>query len=276
MILRGAFLIAGLTIASPLWAHPGVGIVKDQRGYVFYTDLAQIWQIDPEGRRSIAVPGVHTHELAVDGEGNLVGEEVRGAGGGWQHRIWRRTPDGRIADLVPWTDGFWQDDGLTRDETGNRYWVVCPDRQCVMRKREPNGRAATLARAAQFRYTINWIVVGPAGVVYFPDGPDLRRLDATGRMSTLVAGLGPPDNQNALMGLRIGADGAIYIAVPARRAIMRVTPDGRSSVAASSRSPWAPSGVLPDTDGSFWILEFDVDNRVRVRRILPNGDERVY
>src|SRR5215469_16613397 len=112
-------------LGSPLFAHPGVGIVKDPRGFVFYTDLTQIWQIDPSGHRSVAVPNVHTHELAIDGEGNLIGEEVRGTNGGWQHRIWRRTPDGRLTDIVPWSDGFWQDNGLARDAAGNSYWLVC-------------------------------------------------------------------------------------------------------------------------------------------------------
>ena len=37
-----SLLLAG---AAPLVAHPGVGIVMDQRGSVFYTDLARVWKI---------------------------------------------------------------------------------------------------------------------------------------------------------------------------------------------------------------------------------------
>lgn len=276
-MLRRALLIAGLAIAptAPLRAHPGVGIVRDPRGFVFYTDLVQVWQIDPEGRRSIAVANVHTHELAIDSAGNLIGEEVRNTGGGWQHRIWRRTPNGQISDVIRWTAGFWQDYGLTRDEAGNRYSVVCPERRCIMSKREPNGRMVVLARDTQFHYPVNWLIVGRSGEVYFPDGPDLRKLDSDGRLSTVAARLGPPD-QNALMGLCLGSDGAIYVAVPSRRAVLRVTTAGRSSVAASSLAPWAPSGVLLDADASIWILEFDPENHVRVRHIQPGGSVRIY
>jgi hypothetical protein len=277
-MLRRALLIAALAVAlaAPLWPHPGVGIVKDPRGFVFYTDLVQIWQIDLQGHRSIAVPNVHTHELAIDGAGNLIGEEVRGEGGGWQHRIWRRAPDGKITDVVPWTTGFWQDDGLSWDRAGYRYWVICPEHRCVMRRREPSGRIVELARGTQFHYPVNWLTVSPEGVVFFPDGPDLRRLDAKGKLSTLAAGLGPPNNQNALMGLRLAADGAIYIAVPSRRAVLRVAPGGKSSVAARSPAPLAPSGILLDADRSIWILEFDPENRIRVRRVQPNGVATIY
>jgi len=47
-------------------------------------------------------------------------------------------------------------------------------------------------------------------------------------------------------------------------------------VAASSLAPWSPSGVLLDDDRSIWILEFDPENRVRVRRLEPNGVTTTY
>jgi hypothetical protein len=32
-------------------AHPGVGIVQDSRGNVFYTDAKQVWRITPDGKK---------------------------------------------------------------------------------------------------------------------------------------------------------------------------------------------------------------------------------
>lgn len=241
-----------------------------------HTDLVQVWRIAPDGRRSIAVANVHTHELAIDSDDNLIGEEVRGAGGGWQHRVWQRSPDGRITDLIPWQDGFWQDYGLSRDRSGAMYWVQCPDRVCVLRKRGRDGRTTILARGAQFNYPVNWLAVSPSGAVFFNDGPDLRRLDEKGALSTVAFGLGPPDNQNALMGLSLLADGTAYVAVPSRRSVLRVGPEGRVSTAAQSPAPWAPSGMLPTPDGTLWILEFDPANRVQVRRISPRGETTVF
>ena len=67
--------------ALALWAltapaHPGVGIVVDGRGNVFYTDLAHGWKRTPGGKRSIFVRNVHTHELFLDVAGNLHGEHL--------------------------------------------------------------------------------------------------------------------------------------------------------------------------------------------------------
>jgi hypothetical protein len=276
--MRRIFLIACLVAATavPALAHPGIGIVKDPRGFVFYTDLTQIWQLDPQGRRSIAVPNVHTHELAIDTGGNLIGEEVRGGGNAWQHRILRRAPSGQLSDLVPWTDGFWEKSGLNQDAAANLYWVTCPDRICSINRRGSDGRIVTLAHSTQFHYPISWLIPGPDGSVYFPDGPDLRRLDASGELTTIAAGLAPPRNQNALMGLRVTADGAAYVAVPSRNAVLRVAADGKNSVAARSPALCAPSGILMDADGSIWLLEFDPQNRYQVRHIEPDGKATIY
>lgn len=197
MKLRILLFPFALASATPVYAHPGVGIAMDSRGTIFYTDLAQVWQITPDGRRTIAVPNVHTHELAIDARDNLIGEEVRSVGGTWQHRIWQRSPDGRLTDLIPWQDGFWQDHGLSRDRSGTMYWVQCPDRICVLRKRSPDGRATELARGSQFNYLVNWLAVSPTGAVYFGDGPDVRKLDEHGILRTVAAGLAPAGNQNA-------------------------------------------------------------------------------
>lgn len=57
-------------------AHPGIGILEDSKGNVFYTDLKQVWKISPSGEKTVAVPGVHTHELYLDGDDNLYGEHL--------------------------------------------------------------------------------------------------------------------------------------------------------------------------------------------------------
>jgi hypothetical protein len=47
-------------------AHPGVGIVHDRKGNIFYSDLKHIWKITPGGRKIIALKNVHIHELYID------------------------------------------------------------------------------------------------------------------------------------------------------------------------------------------------------------------
>lgn len=175
-----ALLAAVLLSLSPLtaWAHPGVGIVRDRRGNVFYTDLVHIWRIDASGRKSIAVRDVHSHELALDSADNLYGEDNRYQGGDrYRHRIWKRSPDGRVSNVVPWTEGFWRQYGFTSDRFGAMYWVTCPDRVCAIKRRSANGVVSTVVPDRPFASQINLIAAASDGSVYLVDGGDLRKVD---------------------------------------------------------------------------------------------------
>ncbi len=262
-----------LAAAAPALAHPGVGVVMDRQGNVFYTDLEHVWQIAPDGRKTIAVRDVHTHELAVDSSGNLFGEDSEYLGGDrYRHRIWRRSPDGRLVNVVPWRDGFWREYGFVRDEAGAMYWVQCPERRCVVRKRTPDGSTTTVAPDVRFNDPINWIASGPEGSLYVIDGPDLRRISRTGRLTTVARALGAhpmglwPDN----------ARNSVYVAVYGRNAVVRVSADGRVTTVAQTSAPWGPSGVTIAPNGDLWILEYSTTNQARVRRIARDGRVTVY
>jgi hypothetical protein len=263
-----------LVLASvvPARAHPGVGIVMDRQGNVFYTDLVHVWRIAPDGRTSIAVRDVHTHELAIDGTGTLFGEDSEYLGGDrWRHRVWRRAPDGRVTDVIPWRDGFFRDYGFVRDAAGAMYWVPCPERRCTIRKRTRDGRTTTVGPGVRFGHYINWIAAGSRGSVWVVDGEDLRRIDSAGRISTVVRDLGP-----GMMGLFPDAQGGLYVAVYGARSVVRVGPDGRVTTVARTPTPWAPSGVMVAPDGDLWILEYSTSNEARVRRIARNGRVTVF
>jgi hypothetical protein len=130
-------------------AHPGVGIVKDSRGNLFYTDTKQVWKIMPDGKKSVAVPNVHTHELCLDAEDNLYGEHLWYEGEAtkkWGHRIWCLKRDGTLVDVIPAREGFLRDYSFVRDRAGNMYWA---DRgaQTVIKKRSPDGKINVHATA---------------------------------------------------------------------------------------------------------------------------------
>ena len=98
-----AFALAALFVPPLAGAHPGVGIVVDSRGNVFYTDLKNVWRVAPDGGRSIAVANVHSHELYLDAADNLYGEHLWYDGeksNRWGHRVWRRSPDGQVTDII--------------------------------------------------------------------------------------------------------------------------------------------------------------------------------
>jgi hypothetical protein len=212
----------------------------------------------------------------------VYGEDNRYLGSGegddrYRHRIWRRSPDGQVTNIVPWTSGFWREYGFTRDRAGAMYWIKCPARRCTIYRRTataPRVRARTtiVAPPARFTRPINWIAASPTqvGVLFVVDGPDLRRVDSSGRVTTLARNLG-----EHLMGLW-PTDSAVYVAVWGTRSVVRVELTGRVTTVVRLPAPWGPSGVLVAPDGHLWLLETSTDNSVRVRGIAPDGTSRVF
>jgi hypothetical protein len=185
---RAWLLAAGFLSASAAAAHPGIGIVMDPGGNVFYTDLAQVWRLAPDGSKAVAVADVHTHELCLDAAGNLYGEHVWYEGEAsdrWGYFVWRRSPDGGVERIVPPTSGFRHDYSLVRDARGNMYWGERERGQ--IRKRTPFGAVAVHARIA-FR-DLRWMTATADGVLFLIDDGALLRVAGDGRVTTLVGDL---------------------------------------------------------------------------------------
>jgi hypothetical protein len=275
------FGIALLMLAvSTLYAHPGVGILPDSRGNVFYTDLAQVWKIAPSGAKTVAVPSVHTHELYIDADDNLFGEHLWNEGDRWRHRVWRLSPDGSLSEVVPARDGFLSDDSLVRDRAGNHYWADRGEK-IVIKRRTANGQITTHA-SADFR-DVSWITSAPSGTLYLIDRGELRRISTEGTVSTLVAKLSshsPPPSavteKNYHMGLWTDSAENVFVAVGREQLVLRIDHAGKVSIAARSPGTWSPSGGMFDHDGNLWLLEYSPTNTVRVRRIDQQGNEQTY
>ncbi|HEX9165401.1 MAG TPA: hypothetical protein VF862_05795 [Gemmatimonadales bacterium] len=157
-----AALVTLLLVAAPAAAHPGVGIVMDRQGNVYYTDLTQVWRIGTDARKAVVVRNVHTHELWVDPDGTLYGEHLWYNGereNTWGHRVWQRTPDGRVTDAIPSSPGFLTDYGFARDSTGTMYFVERGD-STLFRKRRGAGPVTTYAVCRDCR-RIGWQYATP-------------------------------------------------------------------------------------------------------------------
>ena len=274
------FLLLSLTAG----AHPGVGMVMDSRGNVYYTDLKHVWKIAPDGTKSIAVPNVHTHELCLDAHDNLYGEHLWYEGDAtkkWGHRVWRLSPDGTLADVIPAREGFLQNYSFVRDRAGNMYWAD-RRRRTVIRKHAPDGRTSDVAPGADFR-DVRWMISSPEGVLYLIDDDHLRRISPDGSVSILARNLKERrlgqffvNDQHTLMGLWLDGQGNVLVAVYGAGLVKKVSADGRVTVVARSPFPWSPTGGLVAPDGDLWLLEYSLTNAARVRRIGKDGAIRAY
>jgi len=273
---RLAVPILWLMAAISTQAHPGIGIVMDRRNNVFYTDLTHVWRIAPDGTKSIAVRDVHTHELCLDGDGNLYGEHLwyeGEAANRWWHYTWKLSPDGKLQKSPP-QQGFRRDASFVRDAGGNMYWFS-PAPPAAFIRRAPNGNTSRLGGQATYR-DVRWITATSHGDVYFTDDGDLRRLATDGTVITLA----PNVRERAshwIGGVWLDVQGRVYVAVWGASVVKRFDPHSRRvDVVARSAAPWGPSGGMVAPNGDLWLLETSETNTVRVRRISPSGVERIF
>lgn len=265
-----------LLFAVPSAAHPGIGILMDRQGNVFYTDLTHVWRIAPDGTKSIVVPNVHTHELYLDPWGNLFGEHLwyeAGAAEPWRHYTWKLSAEGNL-EKSPTRQGPRKDMSFARDLAGNMYWFEAGPPRGFTRK-AIDGSTKRLGVTATYR-DVRWITASANGEVYFTDDGDLRRLATDGSVTTLAVNV-RESRDNWVGGLWLDALGRVYVAVWGARVVKRFDPSlRRVEVVARSQAPWAPSGGLVGPNGDLWLLETSEANAVRVRRISLSGTERIF
>ncbi len=279
------FLISLLLISSAAGAHPGVGIVMDSKGNVFYTDLKQVWKIDVQGRKSIVVRNVHTHELYLDEADNLYGEHLWYNGerfNTWGHYVWRYSAEGAFEKIIPDTEGFLSNYSFVRDHHGNMYWA---DRQtdCQHLVKKDHNHTITKTDKPCFG-NIRWMTSTSNGTVYLIDLYDLKKVDPLGRVTTVASllqeirfpqSMTTPD-PHYVMGLSVDSNENVYVAVYGARKVKKITGAGRIFTVAETSMSWSPTGVLSAPNGDLWILECSPTNAVRVERITTDSRRIIY
>jgi len=289
MRTRWSGLIAAMVLVGSadalLGDHPPVSVVMDSRGFVYYSDLQNVWRISPTGTRAIAVIGVHTHQLYVDSENRLYGEDATNdpATGQPFHRVWRLDPDGTLTDVIPVRPGYlWDygDFGFVHDRMGVPYILQRSGGAALLRL----GASGKITRVTLPRPEPGFALPTPDGRVLVTSGVDLIRVDPRWQRATVwkpdLADITPRvvdvADRHALLGLWLDSQARVYVACFAGAAVLRIDGSGEVSLVARSPEGWSPSGGMVGPDESLWLLETSSANEVRLRRLMSDGTERVY
>jgi hypothetical protein len=270
--MKYLFLFSML-ISIDSFAHPGIGIVKDSKNNLYYTDLVQVWKIT-NGKKTIVVPGVHTHELYLDKNDNLFGE------GGYYddrsekfyHYLWVLHPDGIIDTVIGMREAYINMDfSFAKDRFGNEYYtkayIKVPDSVHIF-KRTPGGFETILA-SGNFK-GVKWLNVQENGSLFFVNKNTLYEMDSSGSVRTIKKDVAsqkpsfPIFKDPMLWGVWKDNTNNIYVAAFSDQAIKIISPDGTMTEVFKSPAHWTPLHGVFDNSGRLWVLETSDKNEVRV------------
>lgn len=269
--------ISVLFLTNLLRADPGVGIVIDSKGNIYYTDLAQVWMLQPDGTKSIAVPNVHTHELYIDKKDHLFGEHLWYNGeekNTWGHYFWCRYADGHIAKVKDSTEGFPQWYSFTRDAAGNMYYMEQSIPSNFWKIDSINNK--TLLGSKSFS-AIGRLHLTKKGKLYFSNNDDLYCIAPGDSIKLILKAIGEKgiltlfnSDRHTIMNIWSDSKENIYIATG--NVIKMIDSKKVVTTIYKSATGWNPVSGLVAGNGDFWVLENNAGNEVRVNKI--SMDER--
>ncbi len=181
--------------------------------------------------------------------------------------------------------------GMKADASGDVFFINLLASR--LEEATPAGKITTIAGAGPNLFTgdggpaaaatfasPNAIAFDKQGNLYVADTNNnrIRRIDASGMVSTVVGSGGPTYNQDPAcipdqssflrnpQGVALDAAGDIFIADTGKNRVLKVTPDGTQSVIAAQLS--APQGVLADGAGNVFVTD---SGNSALREIDPSG-----
>ncbi len=281
LLLCGLFSL----VLTQLLAHPGIGIVGDSQGNIYFTDLVHVWKIDAEGQITIAVRDVHTHQLLVDDKDNLYGSHSWYEGEAtdeWGYYIWKLTPAGRKEYVVPRSKGFPRNSHLVGNPAGYTYWFEGGRGEQKLKKQFKQG-ASALVCEHNFE-NIRWLYHhSESGCVFLVDQLSVKKITAAGEVQTLAEDLSHSalifsflNDQHKLMGLWTDNIGTLHLAGFAAQKVYKIIGPNKLVTVRKSGGSWGPTGGFFDKNNTLWVLEYSVRNKVRVVQITSAGETTIH
>lgn len=287
LILLAAVVQSSLTTFTVL-AHPGSGIVVDEQGDVFFSDLDRgVLKIDARGKVTTVFPKEGGHWLALDASGRFSKVDFEKSPH-WPRWFKRRTPEGVRPALI-------SDGGsplvVAPDES---LYYVCNDERMIpggllIARLTPDGKETLLSPT--FRRTsdelggIKGLAAGPDGSLYASYPKAVLKFTLDGKVTTLLNPVvvadcekqPPVEEAPFLRGLALDSNGVVYVAATGCRCVIKILPDGHVETVLKAEAPWSPTGVALK-GGDIFVLEYTVINDEthnylpRVRKLGHDGN----
>lgn len=257
--------------------HPGVGIVKDSKGNIFYTDLQNVYKLG-NGIKTIAVANVHTHELFINKQ-----DELFGAGGYYDsktekffHYLWVYHPNGRIDTVLGMRQEYVRHDfSLAKDHDANEYYLkrfIAPYSDTTHIYKKPPHEPETVYATGQFK-AVNWLHPQDDASLLYASTDTIYRVSTSGKIHLVkvLKAKKPTDvNRLQIWGLWQDKAGNIYAAILNNSSIVKVDRMGNAKTIYSSANGWMPLHGLFDDSNRLWIMEGSQKNEVRVTSANAN------
>lgn len=280
VILKFFLLFTGI-----LNAHPGNGIVMDSRGNVFYTDLSHVWKISPDGKHTVAVHNVHTHELYIDEQDDLYGEHEWYEGehtDKWGNYVWCLSRDGLWEKTIQDVEGFLENNTLVRDPAGNSYWSKETGNYELLQQSGPDGETRSLT-AHKFT-DIRWMHYSKFHhALFVVDMLSVNKITLDGKVELISDQLkergqvfNKVDDRHYVYGLWADLKKNLFIAIYGSGKVVMIKENGEFKTIYKSSIGWSPCGGVCAADGTIWLMEFSLNNKTRIKRISPSGDQKIF
>jgi hypothetical protein len=292
VVLVVVTLLASATLTV---AHPGSGIVVDERGNVFVSDINRgLLKFSPDGKVNVVLREAG-HWLAVDAEKKFTGMDFQKSDH-WPRWFKHRNPPD--SDLALISDGG---SPLVIHRDNNLYYV-CGDERMVpgglqIARLSRDGKLALVAPALKARASelggLKGLATGPDDSLYATTPSAVLKVSLDGtfkivKQSMVVADCDryvppntPPEYEPFLSGpflngLTISLGGDIYLAATGCRCVLRLDQQGRVSTVLKAESPWSPTGLTLHGE-DLYVVEWtnahseQHDYRPRVRKVGRDG-----
>lgn len=256
-------------------SHPGIAIVKDSKGNIYYSDLKQIWRIS-KGYKEIVVPNVHSHELFIDKDDNLYGEHVfneEGVAEKFFHYLWVLRPTGVLDTVISTRQAYLNIDfSLARDRDGHEYYIKqfinTPDTNSIYKKLA-NGKEIVFA-TGNFK-GVTWLHPQKDGSILFVRNNTVFRITKEGATIILANNIANENpsfkfsgKNKTVWGVWQDDSNNAYVAVFSDQTVRKINTKGVVSDYYKSKGNWAPTHGVFDDKGNLWLLESSDQNEIRV------------